>query len=156
MKKQLFNLFLFPCLILSLFILSGCEKDLNPDTLIIRYGTSFGMCLGYCKQEIEVSNDAVKITKSGWQDSVKVKTCSNPNDRDKWAALVKSIDYKEFKKLKDVIGCPDCADGGAEWIEINTGTSRHKVVFEYGNEPSAVKDYINYLREYKAAFDYCK
>ncbi len=38
-------------------------------------------------------------------------------------SVVKSIDYESFKKLNEIVGCPDCADGGAEWVEIMKGDS---------------------------------
>ena len=135
--------------------LSGCEKNIDPDTLKIRYGTSFGFCLGYCTKGIEVSKAQVKFTKSSRQDSLKAKTCTKPIDDTAWSALAKKIDYKRFSDLKEVIGCPDCADGGSEWIEIEAGNSKHKVVFEYGNEPEPVKEYIDELRELQATFSDC-
>ncbi|CAF4619589.1 unnamed protein product, partial [Rotaria socialis] len=34
--------------------------------------------------------------------------------------------------LDDCIGWPDCAGGGAEWIEVNWSTKSKLVTFEYG------------------------
>ena len=49
--------------------------------------------------------------------------------------------------MPETIGCPDCADGGAEWIEIKLANGeKHKVTFEYMNAPSAFKNYISGLR----------
>lgn len=53
-----------------------------------------------------------------------------------WETLVKNIDYNTFRKLPAVVGCPDCADGGAEWLEVRlTDGTLHKVTYEYGIEP---------------------
>lgn len=40
-------------------------------------------------------------------------------------------------KSNEVFGCPDCADGGSEWIELQSqsGASR-KIVFEYHRYPA--------------------
>ena len=48
--------------------------------------------------------------------------------------------------MDEIIGCPDCADGGAEWIEITSGETSHKVTFEYNKSPDVFKSYIEILR----------
>jgi hypothetical protein len=58
------------------------------------------------------------------------------------------LNINDFFDLPTTIGCPDCADGGAEWIEIElVDGGKHKVTFEYRHEPEKVKDYIIKLRE---------
>ena len=52
-----------------------------------------------------------------------------------------------FRNLEEVIGCPDCTDGGVEWIEITTSELSHKVTFEYFNEPEETQNYIDDLRD---------
>jgi hypothetical protein len=155
MKSNTSFVLLFLTLLSFSCALTGCEKQIDKDSLKISYGTSFGFCIGYCKKEISISSNQIKYTKSGWQDSVKTKTCTSPLNDKEWSALVNSIDYKEFDKLEEIIGCPDCADGGAEWIEIKSGAKKHKVTFEYGHEPEAVKEYIATLRGYKDSFNEC-
>lgn len=67
-----------------------------------------------------------------------------------------SLNTNGFLALPTTIGCPDCADGGAEWLEIELKNGiKHKVTFEYNNEPSLLKDYILKLREMLNAND-CK
>ena len=63
------------------------------------------------------------------------------------------MDFVVFRNLEEVIGCPDCADGGAEWIEITTKDLNHKVTFEYNNEPEEMQDYIEILREFIKKYD---
>ena len=150
-------LFVFPILFIVSSLFAGCEENnpANSDSLKINYGTSFGFCLGYCKQEVDLSAAEIKFTKSGWGESVKTKTCTAPIDNNEWSALVKSINYSEFARLEEVIGCPDCADGGSEWIEIQAEDKKHRVTFEYGHEPEEVKAYIEVLRAYKNSFKNC-
>jgi hypothetical protein len=50
---------------------------------------------------------------------------------EQWQRLVQLIDVATFSRLEPVYGCPDCADGGAEWIEIEQGEQRNRVTFEY-------------------------
>jgi hypothetical protein len=41
--------------------------------------------------------------------------------------------------MDTVIGCPDCADGGAEWLELGFEKEVKRVTFEYMHEPDAYK-----------------
>ena len=91
----------------------------------IKYGTSFGMCSGYCFQEtIYDSKLTISLSEyyrgKGQNNDKPNKVDTVKTDRTKWNSLVKSVDLIKFYKLPQVIGCPDCADGGAEWIEIGT------------------------------------
>ncbi len=148
------NSFVFLFLMAILF--AGCEKNVDPTTVKIHYGTSFGMCLGYCKKELLLTNQEAQFTKSGWRNDVETKTCKQAIDEEKWNALIQKIDANKFNQLKEVIGCPDCTDGGAEWIELEGEGKKHKVTFEYGKEPEEVKIYINDLREYTNQFKNCE
>jgi hypothetical protein len=42
------------------------------------------------------------------------------------------VDAAALRRLEGVHGCPDCADGGAEWIEIGSAAGPIRVTFEYG------------------------
>ena len=72
---------------------------------------------------------------------------------EEWDSLTHLIDPDAFLALDSVIGCPDCADGGAEWIEIEYGDQSHKVSFEYLNAPEVTDPYIDSLRNYLASFE---
>lgn len=136
---------LFSALFIALF--SNCKEEVKPTDIVkIQYGTSFGMCLGYCTQTITLTNGLVSKTVTPRnEDSLEEKSCSNSFDG--FNALASSIDINAFNQLDEVIGCPDCADGGAEWIGISTSEKTKKVTFEYQNEPEAVADIIQRLRD---------
>ena len=46
----------------------------------------------------------------------KVYSFKTEFQQDDWNGILNEINLKEFYSLKDFYGCPDCADGGAEWI----------------------------------------
>lgn len=144
--------------IFIIFILISCKKNENnndpTDIEYIKYGTSFGECIGYCKNDITIRDSEIDFHKSGWD-----KTDSLPEFSDKesldtkhWTELINKINIDSFFKLDSVIGCPDCADGGAEWIEIKSKGKTHKIIFEFHNEPKETKEYIGYLRTYLSTF----
>jgi len=115
--------------------------------LQVRYGTSFGECIGYCKQNITVISGLVVYNKSGWIDTVETIICSESLADKTWDSLTSELDIDSFMDLDERIGCPDCADGGAEWLEVELKNGdKHKVTFEYYNAPSELESYIPVLR----------
>ncbi len=167
--KKFFNR--ITCLMLiasALFI--ECEEDksnnnLNPDDVrqgstfdYVRYGISFNMCLGYCMRQVEITESDITFLARGWNftDTIPDITCSQDITSDEWYELYSKIDMDAFNSLPEFIGCPDCADGGAEWIEISKEGDAHKVTFEYGDAPEEVESYINILRSYMHPDIYCQ
>ena len=73
--------------------------------------------------------------------------------RNGWPILTRNIHFDKFIKLDNVLGCPDCADGGGEWVEIKRNGRTYKVTFEYGNEPKDLSNIIGLLRAYSVAFN---
>jgi hypothetical protein len=143
------NRLLIVSLLLSLiqFSCSDKDKDSNSEISEIKYGTSFGECIGYCKKDIAITPDSLIQTLSGWSDTIETITYRKAFEQNSWDSVESKIDISGFFDLPLTIGCPDCADGGAEWIEIILSNGeKHKVTFEYQNETDAVKDYINDLR----------
>ncbi len=109
------------------------------------------MCRGYCYHETGIDS-SLTITHSKAFRNPK----ENPEKQDtlktdklKWALIVKEINVEEFNKLPERIDCPDCADGGAEWVEIGTKKGAHRVEFEYGADIEGLKGVIKILRKSK-------
>lgn len=143
------------CILVTVF--AGCKKENCLKGFIrIEYGTSFGECIGYCKRDISITADKILFTKSGWTDEEKDVHCSQDISADNFIGLAQKIDLPDFNRLDEIIGCPDCADGGAEWIRVVTVDSDKKVTFEYGNEPEEVKAFISALRDYLTGFADCQ
>jgi hypothetical protein len=144
--------------IFTIVSFAGCtvetDDNIATDCDYVAYGTSVGECMGYCKQSVNISEQKLICKKEGWNSEGALQPIeqSKNNTSTDWAILVEKIDIDSFLQLPSVIGCPDCADGGAEWIEIKLGSVTHKVVFEYGNEPETVKAYISLLRANLGAF----
>lgn len=145
---------------------AGCRDDgsqvTNPTAtgakLIVRSGTSFGMCAGYCLRDLRVDSTDLLYTKRSWgrgsstlPDSLLADTITPL----RWAALKETVaaKYEAFSKLDTIIGCPDCADGGAEWIEIEQGATVRRVTFEYGKEIPEIKELIAIVREIRGKFE---
>tara|TARA_R110000868_G_scaffold303534_2_gene564030 strand:- start:9188 stop:9652 length:465 start_codon:yes stop_codon:yes gene_type:complete len=137
-------------LIMMVCQLISCEKnDGGPSEIkLLGYGTSFGMCVGYCTNSMLLRSGTVTYSRSGWNNQVTPIKCTENMTQISWESFKKIVDLNEFFSLPEVIGCPDCADGGAEWVEIeNFSGKKYRVTFEYGNAPEELEDVVSALRE---------
>jgi hypothetical protein len=125
----------------------GMERP-GPEISQVRYGTSFGECIGYCRQDLAMRPGNVTYNRSGWTDTVEPLYCQEILDKNAWNSFSTSLDINTFFNLPATIGCPDCADGGAEWVELEIDNSdTHRVTFEYHHEPPELRDYVSRLRQ---------
>ena len=165
MKKRLFLTFLGG--ILSLCLGGGLVAHSffsSPEqTLSIKTGTFFGHCGGYCTQDFVITRDKIIYTQianpigGGETKPLPVIKQEIPIKPEKWDDLLRVNAYADFQKLPNRIGCPNCADGGAEWIEVNKAsrldcqTPRRlfskKVTFEYGKPLPANNAFAEKLRQ---------
>ncbi len=125
----------------------------NQKVDLIKYGTSLGFCKGYCFREFVIDREKIVTTQLWWQKG-KRDLVNFPNKIDTilisetdWKNILLNIDKKVFFKLPKTIGCPDCRDGGSEWIEIHLQDRTHKVIFERGKTIESIKILTNYLRK---------
>lgn len=138
-------------LILSACQLVGAGEKLGPDVTIAS-GQSFGFCVGYCQRVLTMSADeSVLVTQAN--------PFANPDPEyptltqdwamrpAQWDSLVALVDEDVFRNLDEVYGCPDCADGGAEWIEITFSPGQvARVTFEYSGTVDEIKELVEYAR----------
>jgi hypothetical protein len=143
------------CMLLFVFGFSACEKNKTAKLTEIGYGTSFGMCAGYCVNTILIHYSEVVFTKSKNGNSPDTKTCEHEFSAAELDTLKALVKISDFEKLPEVIGCPDCADGGAEWVSLKVEGKVKKVTFEYNNAPEELKDLVTKLRTIKESFKDC-
>lgn len=129
-------------------LFTSCSNEpISSEITQVKYGTSFGMCVGYCKHELLLKSDKATYNLSGWNATVEPITYTEVLNSSDWNLVTTNLNIKDFFDLPEMIGCPDCADGGAEWIEIELPNgSKHKVTFEYNNEPALLKNTVVELR----------
>lgn len=125
----------------------GCTDKTNQSVMQINYGTSFGECVGYCKHDMSVKSDQITYTCSGWNNDVTTFSRYETINSELLDSLRTVFNLTKFFDLPTTIGCPDCADGGAEWVEIKlTNGQNHKVTFEFGSSPEDLNALIKALR----------
>src|SRR5690349_6625435 len=84
------------------------------DPIGVSFGSSFGMCAGYCIREYTLQSwGIVGLRRAGpAENSVKPdQTIWARLSSERLNAVLSSIDTMTFEKPYEVIGCPDCADG---------------------------------------------
>jgi hypothetical protein len=132
-----------------LFLLSSCEseKELQFDAILnISYGTSFGMCMGYCKNDVVISEEKTLFTAQSFRDTSDNLSCEITTPLADWALLKEKINLNEMAKLPQTIGCPDCADGGATYVSVLFENGNEmRVSYEYGKPPKALEQIAQLL-----------
>ena len=114
--------------------------------------TSFGMCVGYCTTRLEVSSsEAVLVREArggrGAPEDKPPQRFAAPMTPSEWAEIASLAAATKLGGLPDTIGCPDCADGGAESLSI-VGPGRNKTItFEHG---AAIKEALPLLERIRA------
>ncbi len=154
MKSKLILLFVLTLLANACENVESTELNIDTEILSISYGTYFGQCNGYCKQSITIENDSIRYQAQSWSenDNYPLIAFSTEFSEEDWKSIEEKIDFLIFRNIEEVIGCPDCADGGAEWIEIETEDVTHKIKFEYDNPPEEISNYIEDLSELLSEF----
>ena len=139
--------------LLSLLLVATACNTTKPaasaDVIIsVTHGTHFGHCRGYCRKEVIFSEKQVSYIES----SVDEKT--NPEKKQNfdlsagnWKNITTKIDWNKFQKLEESYGCPDCADGGSEYIEIVTAKGTKRVTIEFNKELSELEPLLTELRK---------
>lgn len=149
----MFKLLSFLLLTLALLGCDGMSDSTNTpsesnsaiDT--IRYGSFFGECIGYCTEELIVTADSIiRIKDNLWDDAVVPDTQRLVHNATTWDSLTTLVDNRFFA-LDSIIGCPDCADGGGEWLELVLQSGKkHRSTFGFGEAPVELKKITTYFR----------
>ena len=117
--------------------------------LRINSGIRYGFCVGYCAHEVEITAETTTYTKSGTRvDTLPSQSCGISTVQSDWEALVDLVD-PAFQRLDSVVGCPDCVDQGAEFIEVITSAGSHMVTFDPTLEKT-IHPLVGPLRELRA------
>ncbi len=146
----------------STIVTTSCEETVSAPAgnVTIISGQSFGFCVGPCYQTMTLNNANQKVNfyvkstdSKGNQGNAMEKNYSDSLAVKEWEEVWKAVgNIDDFFSLKETYGCPDCADGGAEFIEIIRGDFSHKVTFEYGSEVKEIEDLVKLLRAQRTAF----
>lgn len=134
---------------LCLLLATSCQKDEDTSFFRISQGTFFCECFGECLTLVTAAEGTFEV--STYQTCSPTSTiqrdCAEFLPEAEFRALTGLIDWEAFRKLEETIGCPDCADGGGQWIEISRGGEVHRVTYEFGNPPTELVELVDELSQ---------
>lgn len=98
--------------------------------------TSFGMCVGYCTTRLEITEgQAVLIREArggrGAPQNLPEQRYTAQLTPAEWQEIERLAASVDFDALPDTIGCPDCADGGAEGLTVESPSGAESVSLEF-------------------------
>ena len=122
------------------------KNTVPSDIVSIKHGTSYGHCLGYCTKEELYASGSMVYTQRSREENKPEKIRTEPFSEQAFQKLTTSFDRQKWNALPETIGCPDCADGGAEYIEILTTSGVKRVTFEAGSDPEGLENILAQFR----------
>ncbi|MEM1125145.1 MAG: hypothetical protein AAGI71_00735 [Bacteroidota bacterium] len=121
--------------------------------LTITRGTSFGLCAGYCQTELTATAEGIVFVRRARATEDPTLTEERDLSADTWRTLAEQVNWDQLDAMDEVYGCPDCADGGTEWLEVIDEGRTNRITFEYGQAPREIVTLVSDLRALAASFD---
>jgi hypothetical protein len=125
-------------------------------TRLVAAGWSYGMCAGYCRADLIVIGQRLYMQGSDNRPDepifVNLGTLTDVGAVQLSAALA-SVDPAS---LKDIYGCPDCADGGAAYVGLIAAGqgSRHDMPF--GDPPVELAELYELTQSFIGTLEGCR
>lgn len=134
---------------LFLLLFSTCEKEEEASISRITQGTFFCECFGECLSVAIVTERDFEFStyQTCSATSLRQRDCAEPLVVGEFQQLSSLVDWDAFREMEEVIGCPDCADGGGQWIEISRGGEVHRVEYEFGDPPTELAELVEELSQ---------
>ena len=142
--------------LIPLTLLAACGTPTDPSTepVSFTHTVSFGFCPpdAYCSSRLEVSPQEAVLTYESRERAPIVQR--RAHDATRWSKVTSALDPEGLRALPDVVGCPDCADGGAESVAVAFVDGQvDQVTFEYHSDVPGVDALADALREIRTTFD---
>ena len=129
-----------PAFVLALALAACASAAAPPAQSVTRIvsTTSFGMCVGYCTTRLEISEGQAVLVREARGGRGAPNPAQTPQ---RFTAQLSAAEWQEMQRLAanvdmdalpDVVGCPDCADGGAEGLTIEAASGAESVSFDHG------------------------
>ena len=130
--------------------------DPGPDLPQINYGWSYGECWGESRGELIVSADsAISFEIRGWENETYLTVTGTAHDAT-MDAIEAAYDALDRRSLDSVYGCPDCNDGGAEYVLFLDDIDPPQSDWEAGSAPAELQAISDALRALADAMHSCR
>jgi hypothetical protein len=118
----------------------------------IRTTTSSGFCLGYCLATLEVTASGMTLLEESPRGGLPPVRRTAEISTSEWRQLTVSVSRASFEALPATVGCPDCADGGAESLEVISRDWQDGVTFELGAAMPQLQPLLEMMRSLRGRF----
>lgn len=142
----------FPVLIVCLLMMScqlfGDKGGSSTEPTEIKGGYSFGFCAGYCKADFVFKSDgqSLVLKSHGRANDPPDLLIEEPMESSDWSQMIQAVDINSFCQMEEVYGCPDCADGGLEFLTMDCNGKDKTVNFEFGEELPEIRNLVLEIR----------
>lgn len=137
--------------------LAACASAASAPAQVTRVvsTTSFGMCVGYCTTRLEITEGQAVLTREarggrGAPRDLPEQRFTTQLTSAEWQDIQRLAANVDFDALPDTIGCPDCADGGAEGLTVEGPSGAESVAIEFRAavpEAQALLDRVRAIRD---------
>lgn len=101
-------------------------------------GWSFGFCGGYCLADLVIDGESLVLVGRDREKGVTLFTNQGTLTAAGVALIEAEMSALDGVALDPVYGCPDCADGGAAYLELRRNGSLERVEMEFGDPPEVL------------------
>lgn len=145
-----------PFLLVALVAVPTCGSPSTASAQPVTFTSvvSFGFCAPslYCTSRLELSEGRATLTYESQERAPRVHRRDLPPGE--WQRLVTALDAARLRALPGRIGCPDCADGGAETLTVAFAEGpAASVTFEYGQDVAGLEAVQGRIRALRESFD---
>jgi hypothetical protein len=140
---------------MAMFLIAGCTSQTTDpaESAIVVSGLSFPFCAGYCTTELVIDDGELRYTESS-RDSTRYppRTRTQALSAEEWSRLRQFVDLAALETVVGTHGCPGCADGGIEWLEIRSEERSPRATFEHGQELAPIRELQREVRALRERF----
>lgn len=118
--------------------------------LRIEYGSSSGMCLGYCYSQTTIQAGRLRLVSRTNYSMNGNRDIEHPDKKSKhkitpeqWERAKAAVDSESLFALPDRVGCPGCVDQPVDWITVDYSDGTTKtVICNSGDAATGIADKI--------------
>lgn len=136
----------------------GCEEEgtsaPSPAVRLVEAGWSFGFCLGPCNGTLLLDGDTLDYrvrNREGDQVLASAEARLTSSGSARLASLVAGLP----EALRDVYGCPDCADAGAAYVVLSREGMTRRSNYEYPSPTVELAALDSFLKSVMDALGRC-
>lgn len=123
----------------------------EPAPIGVVFGSSFGMCSGYCEREFTFHSWGIVGVRKAWPAEGRRdpdQTIWARVSPERFGVLFAALDTAALGQELETFGCPDCADGGTCWLKIDLPNKRKDLSYDCMDGPGRLQGLADLVRSF--------